>query len=481
MSRARELPQRVVVAGDGPVGILAAVGLRRALPSTEVIIVGTPPDPAAFADRAPSALPFTNRLHDRLGISEDLLVREAGASHRLVVAYRGWGGAEHTGVAPYGAVIDPRLRTGFARAWGAGPRNASGPRPAGSLGEILAAEGRFQPLDNVSVTDADHALRWNMPAYRDALVAEATKLGIRHAPGAIAGVEPDGQGGLASVTVEGGAISADLFLDCTGPRADLLSRLPDARRGDWGTRLPIRSVLLGQPGEPVVSLADRILLHGPGWLSELAGRDGRQAVLALPENVSEQAALEALPTEPLSMIRLAPGCAEQPWLGNVVALGDAAAHFEPLAWLNLDLAHRQLDLLLDLLPGREMEPRERAEFNRRAKLMADGVCNLLGAHYAAPAAAALFPDLVRTSELERMLDQFTRRGRLPFSEDAPLLTQELSALLHALGYPSRESALMMATDPRETEAARTAFEVRAAATLRAMPPYTEWLGSVLGR
>ena len=99
MSEPRELPRRVVVAGDGQLGVLAAVALRRALPSSHVIVVGTPPDSAAIADRVPTALPFTNKLHDRLGIDEDRLVREAGASHRLVLRYRGWGGAGQEGVA----------------------------------------------------------------------------------------------------------------------------------------------------------------------------------------------------------------------------------------------------------------------------------------------------------------------------------------------------------------------------------------------
>ena len=129
MSEPRELPRRVIVAGDGQLGVLAAIALRRALPHSEVLVVGGALDPAALADHAPTALPFTNRLHDRLGIEEERLVREAGASHRLVVRYRGWGGEGHEGAAPYGAAIDPKFKTGFARAWGGGPRNASTAAP----------------------------------------------------------------------------------------------------------------------------------------------------------------------------------------------------------------------------------------------------------------------------------------------------------------------------------------------------------------
>jgi tryptophan halogenase len=228
----------------------------------------------------------------------------------------------------------------------------------------------------------------------------------------------------------------------------------------------------------VLSLEDRIELVEGGWLAQLAGRDGRHVILALAEGVGEEAALAALPAEPLGFAPLDPGCAREPWLGNVVALGDAAAHFEPLGWLNLDLAHRQLALLLELLPGRRPDPRERAEYNRRAALMADRVRDMLGAHYAAPAGAR-FGLLDRSPELEVALDQHARRGRLPFFEEAPLLVQELSALLRALGHEAGEAPFAAAVDPRQADAAGAAFGTRAQAALQSTPPYGAWLSEVL--
>jgi tryptophan halogenase len=484
MSEPREMSRRVVVAGDGQLGVLAAIALKRALPSSHVIVVGTPPDPAAIADRVPTALPFTNKLHDRLGIEEDRLVREAGASHRLVVRYRAWGGAGQEGVAAYGAAIDPRLKTGFARDWGGGPRGAATTAPPGSIGEVLAAEGRFAPPSgepDSPLADLDYALRWNVPAYRDLLIGEAQRLGVQYIRGAIGAAQSDGEGGIAAVAIGGtGPVEADLFVDCTGPRAMLLAQLAAAGRTTWTTYSPIRALLFGRPAEPVLALEDRIDLVEHGWLSQLAGRDGRQSVLALLDGAGEKAALAALPTEPLGFVPIAQGCAREPWLGNVVALGDAAAHLEPLAWLNLDLAHRQLALLLELLPGRRPDPRERAEFNRRAALMADRVRDLIGAHYAAPGAAR-HGALERSPELDLTLDQYHRRGRLPFLEEAPLLVQELSALLQALGHEAGEGPLALAADPGEAKAAGTAFGAKAQAVLRAAPPYGAWLVEALGR
>ena len=137
MSAARDPLQRVVVAGAGQLGVLAAIGLRRALPGAEVVVLGLAPDPGALADRAATALPFTNRLHDRLGIAENDIVTRAQGSHRLVTRYFGWGEEGQGGAMPYGASIDPALRTRFAQEWGGGPRNAAGQMPAGSLGESV--------------------------------------------------------------------------------------------------------------------------------------------------------------------------------------------------------------------------------------------------------------------------------------------------------------------------------------------------------
>jgi hypothetical protein len=62
----------------------------------------------------------------------------------------------------------------------------------------------------------------------------------------------------------------------------------------------------------------------------------------------------------------------------------------------------------------------------------------------------------------------------------PLAVQEFSALLEALGHVAGIGALSLSTDPREGEAERRRFEANAAAALRSVPPYGEWLRQVLG-
>lgn len=481
MSAARDPLQRVVVAGAGQLGVLAAIGLRRALPGAEVVVLGLAPDPGALADRAATALPFTNRLHDRLGIAENDIVTRAQGSHRLVTRYFGWGEEGQGGAMPYGASIDPALRTRFAQEWGGGPRNAAGQMPAGSLGEVLADAGRFAvpPEGEPSpLAEVDYALRWHPDGYRALLIETARKLGVIHAPGELAAIEPDGAGGIAALSIAGaGRLPADLFVDCTGPAALLLTALPGFALEDWSVELPLRRLIVARPQQGMLALEDRFSLLSEGWLGELAGRAGLQIALGVAPGVTEDAALRALGAPPLAGFQIEPGRARAPWLGNVVALGDAAARFEPLAHLNLDLAHRQLDLLLELLPGRAIEPPERAEYNRRSALTMDAVRDTLAAHYAAPAAQRVFGLPILPPALAGALDQFARRGRLPFREEAPLLGQEFQALLAALGFTQGRGPQAVAAQGPAASAAAEALRFRrqAEAALAFAPPYAEFM------
>ena len=483
MSAPREPLRRVVVAGAGQVGVLAAIGLKRALPAADVMVLGLPLDPGALADRAATALPFTNRLHDRLGIAEDDMVARAHGSHRLVTRYFGWGEPGDTGTMPYGANIDPALRTRFATEWGGGPRNAAGgqtvPGPAGSLAEVLAEAGRFAVPPGGApnpLAEVDYALRWNPGGFHALLVEAAQQLGIQHLPGELTAIEPDGAGGIAALAIAGaGRLEADLFVDCTGPAARLLAALPEFALEDWSVELPLRRLILARPQQGMLALEDRFSLLPQGWLGELAGRDGLQLTLGVAANVTERDALRALGAPPMAGFQLEPGRARAPWLGNVVALGDAAARFEPLGHLNLDLAHRQLDLLLELLPGRPIEPLERAEYNRRSVLMMDAVRDTIAAHYAAPGAQRVFGLPIVPPQLARALDQFARRGRLPYREEAPLLGQEFQALLAALGHRCGAGPQQRAGAIRDDQAPARQFRQRAEAALTSAPPYAQWM------
>lgn len=465
MSGAREPLRRVMVVGDGQVGITAALAVKRALPGCEVMVMAAPGSGYANpADHASTALPFTNRLHERLGVSETDMITRAGASHRLVTSFVGWGGERQSGVAAYGSSQDRTLAQDFGRQWGGGSRSDNGNAPA-SLAEVLAQQNRFAVAPEGSpdqLAEVEYGLRWHQPSYRALLIERAQEAGVRYLAAGFAGADT-GESGIAAVSLaDGTRREADLYLDCSGAQASLHSALADAQRQDWSEYLPVRAVGFAQPGQPVAALHDRVRLEADGWVQEIAGRDGVQSCKGVAQGLPNFAPLD-------------PAALAEPWRGNVVALGDAAARFEPLGNLNLDLAHRQVDLLLELLPAHEIAPLERAEYNRRAGLMAERVRDVLGLYYAAPAAEAVFGRQKRSDTLERWLDQYTRRGRLPFAEEAPLATGEITALMEALGIQGAAGPLARADRARQSGERAEAFARRAEAALRATPPYPQWL------
>lgn len=498
MSKAREPLTDIIVAGDGQLGILSALALKKALPIANVTVLSTQVDPANLTDRAPTALPFTNRLHDQLGIEEEDILRRAAGSHRLVTRLIGWGqpvpdgqAAEQVqhGAMPYGMTNDPSLKSRFAQEWGGGSRSGtlgqlSRREFAGSLAEVLAMQKRFgipslgvqTPIDEV-----DYCLRWNPFAYRQLIIEIAANAGVQHRKETIFWPEPDGQGGLASVRIESGeTLRADLFVDCSGPQALLRSAIGELAHKDWSDYLPISKLAYAKPAQPILALEDRFSLPQPtGWLGELASRDALQSVLALPDEASDAQIVAMLGAEPSELVAISPGAGIDPWAGNVIALGDAAAQFEPLGFLNLDLAHRQLDLLVELLPGRVVNPRERDEYNRRSSLMMDAIRDVLGLHYAAPSAVQRFGKLRQSSALERLIDQYTRKGRVGLSEESPFVSQELVALMAALGISSALAPIAREDDAKAAEIARSEFNAKVRSAIEIVPPYEDWLRSVV--
>ena len=482
MSGSRSPLQSIVIAGDGQVGVLAAIALKRALPGARVTVIGMPREDASFAEFAPTALPFANTLHDRLGLSEELLVARAGASHRLVTRYFGWSAAHQHGVLEYGEKANAVHSAGFGSDWGGGSRSAADAPDRSSLAEALASSGRFAPpLPDGSglPAEVDYALRWNVPAYHAVLVQAARSMGIEHVSASGLAVEPDGASGVASlVSQSGDRFSANLYLDCSGAGALLARQIPGYTAQDWSAFLKTRRVFVAPVGGPMLALEDRLTLTRAGWLSEVAGRDGLQSLLGTGESIGESAVLAALGAAPVADLAVQPSRIAQCWQGNVIALGDAAAQFEPLGGLNLDLAHRQLDLLLEMLPALPFIDVERAEFNRRAGLMMDGVRDVLALHYAARLAAEIFASTTPDPVMSQ-IDQFTRRGRLPFREESPFLPQETMALLHALGFAAGLPPQHSARAPAEALAAQRAFVARRDTALAQAPPYQQWIAALL--
>jgi tryptophan 7-halogenase len=489
----RPMPASVLIIGDGQLGVLAAIAIKQALPRSSVTVIPSQGDPSRFADHIGTAMPFTNQLHDRLGIDEMELVQKAGASHRLITRYRGWRDDGQDGISCYGKGAQS-LGNGFTGQFSGVRQGQSETDVLLTPAVALAATQRFRMPDgdpHSPLALVEYALRWNVGAYRDLLIEQAMRLGVQYLPHLPVDVQMGEDGTIKAVIMEQGAapIAADLLIDCSGPARWLISRMPGMQFESWAGQLPCDRFLIAPPADAVAALEDWLTITPQGWVQEIGGRDGVRRIFAssasLDMEAVEQEFMKTGATEAVA-VDIMPGMLRQPFCGNVVALGDAAASFEPLSGANLDLAHRQLSLLLELLPGQMIEPRERDEYNRRAGLMGVAMRDWLGSHYAGLAGQDTpFAHHVKAKQpspqLASLMDQHRRRGRLPIIEEAPMVPQEWGAVLRATGSRSQPSVQMLAQPPEYYQAMAKMAETAVRAAVDAAPPYLEWLQSVLSK
>jgi tryptophan halogenase len=477
LRNARAPLRTVAIAGDGPTGLATAIALRRALPRCEVIVISTPADPAALADQAVTLAPQSTAFLSRYGIEEDGLVVRAGGSHRMAVELVGWSSPKNRSLHPYGA---------------APPEGVEAPAVAAAL----AAAGRFaHPSDDPSspLSDIDYALRINPPAYRRHLAALAAQIGIVSRRAGLSAAVPDGEGRIAHLRLaDGETVAADLFVDCSGPAALVAGVLPGAAAGtaaaeaDWSHILPCDRLLLpAAPRPPCLTPLDRITATEFGWRADVHGRDGTHAVFATHSATgSPDAWARAAGFDPAAMVTIRPGRRTRIWQANVVCIGDAAVRLEPLHWLNPALAHAKIALLMDLLPGRDPDPLEIEEFNRRAAAMADRARDYVALHYCMPQPPkgpfwAHAAGLARPESLQRTLAEFARRGRLPFFEEDIMPREAWIFAMASIGQRPAPTARSLTLPANQRKALAKAQQARAQAAVHIAPTYPEWLASYL--
>jgi tryptophan halogenase len=150
------------------------------------------------------------------------------------------------------------------------------------------------------------------------------------------------------------------------------------------------------------------------------------------------------------------------WVGNCVAVGDAAASVEPLEWTNLHLAHSQIDRIVAMLPGKDCAAVELGEFNRQCAAEADRVRDFLCLHYVGSQRSEPFwkdaASIAPPDSLAHTLSQFAQRGRLPYYEEETFARDSWLAVLLGQGFePLRVDPLADLVSPAHARQALQAI------------------------
>ena len=481
----------IAVVGGGIVAFSAAIAFARALPRTRVGLVETPPDPAALADRLSGTLSSVHAFHATIGLNEADLLRRGVVTHKLGTRFERWPANGEPWIHVHGDYGRDSGGIAFHHAWiRARLAGRAAPFDRFSAAAALAAAGRFvhptsdpeSPLSTYSF-----ALRLDPERYRQILAEAASRLPLLRSRGRIAGVDRREDGAVAALLLEDGRrLEADLFVDCTGPSAQILSRL-DGGFEDWGQWHPADRLLIGsRANEAGPGPLDAAVASAIGWRGEAPVGARSLVTFAYSSKAADEAeARRALASETgideAEAVALRPGRRPGPWVGNVLAIGDAAEAVDPLEGTNLHLAQSAIMRALGLLPGRDCHPLELREYNRRTEQQVLRVRDFIALHYlrSGRAEGAFWEPLVKRAPPDSLchtLEQFQRRARLPYYENESFDRHGWAAVLLGLGVlPDHVDPVAYGLDLEQSAVALQALEQQLAAFARRLPPYGDYL------
>ena len=223
----------------------------------------------------------------------------------------------------------------------------------------------------------------------------AQGLGVRHIVGTVSRVELDEAGAIAGVvTAEHGPLTAGLYVDCTGFRAELIGRalaVPFVPKGD--VLFVDRAVVMQVPHEhehaevPPYTISTA---HEAGWTWDIAlparrgvgyvyssrHTDSTRAEAVLRDYVGPRAQDLAVRELPLSI-----GWRAQHWVKNCVAVGLAGGFLEPLESTGIILIEAAAYMIAALYQRDGDFAPAAARFNRLMTARYERIVDFIKLHY----------------------------------------------------------------------------------------------------
>lgn len=396
--------KRVLIAGGGTAGWLTAAYLARTLladrsDGLQITLIESPD--IGIIGVGEGTFPSIRKTLKRIGIPEADMVRFCHATFKQGIRFVGWRGDEaQTGrdhyfhpfqIAPSPGGLDLLLY------WLLG---AAGPRAWDEINTVQkrVVDARLGPK---LITHDDYegplnyAFHFDAARFGELLRRKAIDLGVKHLTSTITNVALSDAGHIAHLdTAEHGALSADLYIDCTGFRAELIGkalRVPfnSRRRELFTNRAMTIQIPYDRPEAPIASCTTSTAREA-GWIWEI-GLDNRRGIgyVYSDDHTTDDRAMEVLSGyvgqgfDPARVRKLAfePGVRERQWVGNCVAVGLSAGFIEPLEATGIGFAEIAALLISNLFPWGGQYDVSAKQFNEIMGRRFDHVVDFIKAHY----------------------------------------------------------------------------------------------------
>lgn len=396
----------ILIVGGGTAGWLTAAYLARFFdlprnPRLSITLLAS--DEIGSIGVGEGAFPTIRDTLQYIGIDESEFVRATSATFKQGIRFDDWvrtpvaGRSEHYfhpfeapyhgdghSLVSYWLLQDEKTRRPFAEAMTIQNRVAAARR-----GPKRAGEDAFTgPLN--------YAYHFDAMRLADVLSKQARAMGVAHLAGTLTGVSLNPESGAIDhvATIEHGTLTADLYIDCSGFRAELIGSAMQApfqsvRDQLFTDRALACKLPYDRPDAPLESYTIAAA-HEAGWTWDIGLSGGRGVgCVYSSDHLSDDRAAEILASctggrshdVTVRSIPFEAGYRRTPWVKNCVAVGLAGGFLEPLESTGLVMIETAAAMIAEMFPlnGPVAAPARR--FNELMTARYENNVNFLKLHY----------------------------------------------------------------------------------------------------
>jgi tryptophan halogenase len=395
----------ILIVGGGTAGWLTAAYLARALDLSaggpiEITLLESPE--IGIIGVGEGTFPTIRTTLKYLGIDEGRFIREASATFKQGIRFTDWAEtpvdgvhqhyfhpfeapfySEEANLVSYWLLQDEATRPPFAEAVTFQNRVAEAKRAP-----KRPHEGDFSgPLN--------YAYHFDAAMVAQVLAERARALGVRHLQGRMSEVALDDSGAIARiVSPEQGDLTADLYIDCTGFRAEMIGKamgvpFKSVRDILFADRAVTCKIPYDRPDAPIESFTIAAA-HEAGWTWDI-GLSGARGIGCVYSSAHiDDARAEAILRDHVGarggeitprLIAFEAGYREKQWVKNCVAVGLSGGFMEPLESTGVVLIEAAVGMIAELFPHNGPIDAPARRFNELMTARFDNIVTFLKLHY----------------------------------------------------------------------------------------------------
>ena len=350
--------RRVVIAGGGTAGWMAAAALSRTLGKVlDITLVES--EEIGTVGVGEATIPTLVTFHRLLEINEQEFMAAVQGTIKLGISFENWLDKGHRYIHSFGVSGRDHWSAGFQHFWLRGRELGIASGYEDYCVELRASlQDRFAHLPNGGINYAYHM---DAALYARFLRGLSERHGAKRVEGKIVDVQTDAASGYITALAmeDGSTIEADFFIDCTGFRAMLIGKTLGVGFEDWSHWLFNDSALATQTTAVRDAVPYTRAIAGDAgwqWRIPLQHRVGNGIVYSsrhVSDDEARQDFLSSIEGEVIKQpwpVRFQPGRRHRCWEKNCVALGLAGSFIEPLESTTIHLIQRGIVHLLRMFP-----------------------------------------------------------------------------------------------------------------------------------